>query len=99
FSPHPRVAYENKRVDKRGRCMERYPANMIDLTDRFPAEEACLEYLGLVWWPRGYECLRCASKAYWKTERGLFHCRDCGYEGSVTRGTLATFGGQPVYEI
>jgi transposase-like protein len=68
--------------------MERYPAGMMDFSDIFPTEEACLEYLRLVRWPEGYSCLRCASKTYWKTERGLFHCRDCGYEGSVTRGTL-----------
>lgn len=68
--------------------MERYPVNIIDLTDMFPTEEACLEYLSLVRWPNGYACLRCGSQAYWKTGRGLFHCCDCGYEGSVTRGTL-----------
>jgi len=68
--------------------MERYPASMMDFSDMFPTEEACLEYLRLVRWPEGYSCLRCASKSYWKTERGLFHCRDCGHEGSVTRGTL-----------
>jgi len=64
--------------------MERYPASMIDFADMFPTEDACLEYLTLVRWPEGYRCLRCASGA----ARGLFHCRDCGYEGSVTRGTL-----------
>ena len=68
--------------------MERYPASMMDFSDMFPTEEACLEYLRVVRWPEGYNCLRCASKSYWKTERGLFHCRDCGHEGSVTRGTL-----------
>ena len=68
--------------------MERYPASMMDFSDMFPTEEACVEYLRLVRWPHGYGCLRCTSKAHWKTARGLFHCRDCGHEGSVTRGTL-----------
>ncbi len=68
--------------------MERYPANMIDLMDMFPTEDACLEYLTLVRWPDGYRCLRCESTSYWKKARGLFYCRDCQYEGSVTRGTL-----------
>ena len=68
--------------------MERYPASMTDLMDMFATEEACLEYLSMVRWPDGYACLRCSSKAHWKTARGLFHCRDCGYEGSVTAGTL-----------
>jgi transposase-like protein len=68
--------------------MECYPASMIDLMDMFPTEEACVEYLALVRWPDGYVCVRCQSKAHWKTARGLFHCRDCGYESSVTAGTL-----------
>ena len=61
---------------------------MTDLMDMFPTEEACLDYLALVRWPNGYRCLRCSSASYWKKARGLFHCRDCGYEGSVIRGTL-----------
>jgi transposase-like protein len=61
---------------------------MIDLMDMFPTEEACLEYLARVRWPEGYVCVRCASKEHWKTARGLFHCCDCGYESSVTAGTL-----------
>lgn len=68
--------------------MERYPVNTIDLMDMFPTEEACLDYLTLIRWPDGYRCSRCESASYWKKARGLFHCRDCGYEGSVTRKTL-----------
>lgn len=68
--------------------MERYPADMTDFMDMFPTEDACLEYLSLVRWPEGYACLRCGSKNYWKKTRGLFTCRDCAYEASVTAGTL-----------
>lgn len=68
--------------------MERYPASMMDFMEIFPTEEACLEYLTLVRWPDGYRCLRCDSASYWKKARGLFYCRDCEHEGSVTRGTL-----------
>lgn len=68
--------------------MERYPANMMDFTDIFPTEEACVEYLRLMRWPDGYACLRCKSGSYWKRGRGLIICRDCGYEASVTAGTL-----------
>lgn len=68
--------------------MARYPTDVTDLMDMFPTEEVCLEYLSMVRWPEGYSCLRCESKSYWKKARGLFFCRDCGYEGSITRGTL-----------
>ena len=61
---------------------------MVDLIDMFPTEEACLDYVSLVRWPDGYACLRCGSGDYWKKSRGLFHCRDCGYEASVTAGTI-----------
>jgi transposase-like protein len=68
--------------------MKSYPADMTDFMDMFPTEDACLEYLSLVRWPEGYVCLRCKSSKHWKKARGLFLCQDCGYEGSVTAGTL-----------
>jgi transposase-like protein len=68
--------------------MKRYPASMMDFTDIFPAEEACTEYLRLMRWPDGYVCPRCASGAHWSRSRGLIICRGCGYEASVTAGTL-----------
>lgn len=67
--------------------MALYP-EMMDLMDMFPTEKACLEYLRLVRWPEGYGCPRCASKAHVRQSRGRYRCRDCGYEGSVTSGTL-----------
>lgn len=68
--------------------MNQYPATMIDFMDMFPNEDACLEYLSMVRWPDGYSCLRCKNQAYWKKARGLFCCRDCGYECSVKAGTI-----------
>jgi transposase-like protein len=68
--------------------MKQHPLNMIDLMDMFPNEEACLNYLSIVRWPEGYACLKCSSKSHWKKARGLYSCRDCGYEASVTAGTL-----------
>jgi transposase-like protein len=61
---------------------------MMDFMEMFPTEEACLEYLRLVRWPDGYRCLRCGSGSYWQKASGVFYCRDCRHEGSVTRGTL-----------
>jgi transposase-like protein len=68
--------------------MESYPANMADFMDMFATEDACLEYLSLVRWPDGYVCPRCGSQKHWKKARGLFACRDCCHEASVTAGTL-----------
>ena len=36
---------------------------MMDFSDIFPTEDACLEYLTLMRWPEGYACLRCGSKS------------------------------------
>jgi hypothetical protein len=68
--------------------VKQYPGNMADFMDMFPTEDACLEYLSLVRWPDGYQCLRCGKGDYWKKARGLFACRTCGYEASVLAGTV-----------
>ena len=65
-----------------------YPANMMDFSDIFPTEEACLEYLTLLRWPEGYACLRCGSKNASKISSGHWRCRNCRYRGSVIFGTL-----------
>ena len=70
------------------RGMRQYPADMADFMDMFPTEDACLEYLRVVRWPDGYQCLRCGKGDYWKKTRGLFTCHACGYEASVLAGTL-----------
>ena len=46
-----------------------------------------MDYLRALRWPKGYVC-RCTSTRYWSRGRGLMICRDCGYEASVTAGTL-----------
>jgi len=67
--------------------MEKYPADSTDFMEMFATEEACVEYLRNIRWPNGYVC-RCKSTRYWSRGRGLIICRDCGYESSVTAGTL-----------
>jgi len=39
-------------------------------------------------WPYGYQCIRCTEKDALKLGRGLYRCKSCTYEGSVTVGTL-----------
>ncbi len=68
--------------------MKPYPENAIELMDMFPDEESCLDYLCMVRWPYGYQCLRCSDKGTLKLGRGLYRCKSCKYEGSVTVGTL-----------
>lgn len=65
-----------------------YPSSAMALLDMFPTERACLAYLEKIRWPDGYRCSVCQSQIFWRTARGLFHCKNCAYVGSVTAGTL-----------
>ncbi len=52
-------------------------------------EERCWEHLTRLRWPRGFVCPRCGggSRGYMKAKR-VHECRACGYQGSVTAGTI-----------
>jgi len=56
---------------------------------RFGTEEQCWQHLARLRWPRGFVCPRCggASRGYLRARR-LHECRACGYQGSVTAGTI-----------
>ncbi|HRT22256.1 MAG TPA: IS1595 family transposase [Candidatus Hydrogenedentes bacterium] len=68
--------------------MEDYPETVLDFEDRFATEAACREYLAEIRWPDGFRCPRCEHREAWRTERGLWHCRGCGFQTSVTAGTI-----------
>lgn len=68
--------------------MNIYPKDVVELMDMFPNEESCLEYLSLIRWPNGYQCVRCASTNSLKMGRGLYRCQTCQYDCSVISGTL-----------
>ncbi len=69
-------------------AMEIYPGNLAEMMDMFPTEESCLEYLSIIRWPNGYECVRCSDKNSLKIGRGLYRCLGCKYECSAIAGTL-----------
>lgn len=52
-------------------------------------EDRCWEHLRRVRWPRGFVCPRCGgdSRGYMRARR-VDECRGCGYQGSVTAGTI-----------
>jgi predicted RNA-binding Zn-ribbon protein involved in translation (DUF1610 family) len=57
--------------------------------DWFPDDSACLDYLGRLRWPRGFECPRCGSGGFWRiSQRRLWMCAECGLKTSVTAGTI-----------
>jgi len=68
--------------------MEDYPKTLLEFEERFATEEVCLEYLFKIRWPEGFRCLQCGHDKAWPTKRGLFHCAHCGFQTSVTTGTI-----------
>jgi len=68
--------------------MEDYPHTLAELEKRFSTEEACTEYLAALRWSGGFICPKCAGPDAWRTKRGLWHCRACGLQTSVTAGTV-----------
>jgi hypothetical protein len=68
--------------------MEDYPKDLLEFETRFASEEACREYLTRLRWPDGFCCPHCQGNDAWMTQRGLYTCRACGHQVSVTAGTI-----------
>ena len=66
-----------------------YPRTFQEFRDWFPDDQACLDYLATLRWPRGFECPRCGSGGFWRiSQRRLWMCAECGLKTSVTAGTI-----------
>ena len=68
--------------------MQEYPQTILEFRERFAAEQACKDYLAALRWPDGFICPQCEQKQAWEMQRGLYWCRNCDYQASVTAGTL-----------
>jgi transposase-like protein len=66
---------------------ETYPRTLMELEKRFSSEEACRDYLFALRWPEGFVCPRCGGRSAWAMSRGLWLCRGCRRQVSVTSGT------------
>lgn len=67
---------------------EDFPKNQIEFDRRFCDESACIEYLYQLRWPEGFSCSKCGHIEYWKSGRGLYICKACEHNQSVTAGTI-----------
>lgn len=76
--------------------MEDYPRTLLEFEKRFATEAACRDYLARLRWPEGISCLRCQGNRGWETRRGLWMCAACGYQVSVTAGTIFQDTRQPL---
>lgn len=66
-----------------------YPRSLGELQAWFRSDEACLDYLAWLRWPRGFHCVACGSvDAAWALGDGRSMCSRCGFRRSVTAGTI-----------
>lgn len=68
--------------------MDDYPKTPSEFDSLFSSENACRAYLKRVRWPEGIVCPRCRAEKVWSTERDLLMCAGCGYQISLTAGTI-----------
>jgi transposase-like protein/ribosomal protein L37AE/L43A len=76
--------------------MEDYPRTLTEFEARFATEEACRAYLSQLRWPDGFVCPRCGGRESWTMNRGLWLCRRCRRQVSVTAGTIFQSGHLPL---
>jgi hypothetical protein len=65
-----------------------YPATWPAFEAWFPDDAACRAFLAGLRWPDGFVCPLCGEGDAWETGRGLWMCRGCGRQTSVTAGTI-----------
>ena len=68
--------------------MEDYPRDLLEFEARFSTESACRDYLMRLRWPEGFRCPRCSGRKTWPLRGVLLQCAGCGYQSSVTAGTI-----------
>ena len=59
-----------------------------DFNERFGTEKQCLAYLYRLRWPDGYRCPQCYHSEAWQIKEWKYKCRKCGYQSTVTAGTI-----------
>jgi hypothetical protein len=65
-----------------------YPRSWPEFQRFFGDEEACLRYLERLRWPEGFRCPACGQADAWRTKRGLWVCRACERQTSITAQTI-----------
>jgi len=62
---------------------------LIEFQSKYGTEEQCRQYLFETRWPEGFNCPRCSHEECFNVaSRGLYQCKSCRYQASVTAGTI-----------
>lgn len=65
-----------------------YPGTWQAFETWFVDDAACRTYLEGIRWPDGFVCPVCGARDAWRTSRGMWMCRSCNRQTSVTAGTI-----------
>ena len=69
--------------------MQQKALSLMQFQKKFGTEKACQKHLFRLRWPEGFRCPRCQDEeAYFQRIRHLYHCKACGYQASLTAGTV-----------
>ena len=62
---------------------------LLEMLQKYGTDEKCREILTKLRWPEGVTCPRCKERQVCYLEsRKQFECASCGYQFSVTTGTI-----------
>lgn len=63
---------------------------LLEFQERFHSEDACREHLYKMRWANGFVCPKCGvmDELFNVASRNLYQCKHCGYQASVTAGTV-----------
>lgn len=70
--------------------MAEYPETFREFRAWFPDDAACRRYLEKVRWAGCPRCPRCPDATVWTLQAPFYRCAKCGYDFTVTVGTLFT---------
>lgn len=63
--------------------------SFFEFQKTYNSEEKCREKLFKMKWVDGFTCPHCGNKSYYfHSTRNLYQCKQCGYQASVTSGTI-----------
>lgn len=68
--------------------MKNYKIDWKCFEQRFPTEKHCNDYLKKLKWNGNFQCVRCGSTDYWDISEIKFKCKNCGYQSTITSGTM-----------
>jgi DNA-directed RNA polymerase subunit RPC12/RpoP len=79
--------------------MTDYPRTLIEFQHLFPDETACARHIERIRWPKGFKCPSCSQVGDpWRLHARprVIECRHCGYQVSLTAGTVMHRTRQPL---